>query len=121
MRWILALTLSLMPGLATAQDFPTRDGDVPFTRDDLLVRLRGADLVFYDNGVSRYYEDGRYSYTFYGDEQESAGGYYEVREGGIVCVEFITGQARCDKFVMNGARLVLIDQKGDRYPVRPDR
>lgn len=117
MRFLIAL---LLASPAFAMDFPLKSGDVPFDRAAMEARLSGKILTFYDNGKSRYYADGRYSYTYFGDERESAGGYWRVTDEGVVCVEFITGHARCDLYVQNGARLVLIDAKGDRYPVRPE-
>jgi hypothetical protein len=101
-----------------AQDFPTRDSDHLFSPSELTSRLSGKILTYFDNGKSRYYADGRYSYTFFGDARESTGGYWTVRDDSAVCVEFITGQTRCDLFVQSGERLVLVDQKGDRYPVK---
>lgn len=117
MRFLIAL---LIASPAAAQEFPLPQGDARFERAALIERLSGQILTFYDNGKSRYYEDGRYSYTYFGDPRESAGGYWTVTDEGVVCVEFITGHARCDLYVQNGARLVLIDAKGDRYPVRPE-
>lgn len=110
--------LVICPAALWAQDFATRDGDTRFDRDAMVARLSGQDLVFFDNGRSRYYADGRYSYTYDGDPRESAGGYWTVDDAGVVCVSFITGHARCDLYVMNAGRLVLIDAKGNRYPVR---
>ena len=117
MKWILPL---LIASPAFADTFDLRDGDARLDREALIARLSGQVLTFYDNGKSRYYTDGRYSYTYFGDERESAGGYWDVTEDGRVCVEFITGHARCDVFVTSGGRLVLLDEKGDRYPVRPE-
>ena len=116
MRFLIAL---LFASPAFAQDFSLNAGDQRFDRLALHDRLSGQTLTFYDNGKSRYYEDGRYSYTYFGDPRERAGGYWQVTEDGAVCVVFITGHSRCDLYVQNGDRLVLIDAKGDRYPVRP--
>lgn len=117
MRFLIAL---LIASPALAQEFPLSVGDQRFDPAALEERLSGQTLTFYDNGKSRYYVDGRYSYTYFGDVRESAGGYWRVTDQGVVCVEFITGHARCDLLVQNGARLVLIDAKGDRYPVRSE-
>jgi len=122
MRWILALLMlspAVTPVAAQTDRFAIQSGDQRFDRESIVSRLTGKTLTFYDNGKSRYYEDGRYSYTYFGDERESAGGYWTVRDDGVVCVSFITGHARCDMFVQNGPRLILLDEKGDRYPVRP--
>ncbi|MCT4556685.1 MAG: hypothetical protein N4A61_01370 [Pelagimonas sp.] len=112
------ISLLLLPTVLFAQDYPMRAGDVRIAPDALEKRLSGRDLIYYDNGRSRYYDDGRYSYTFDGDTAESTGGYWTVTPAGLVCAEFITGQSRCDLFVENAGRLVLIDQTGARYPVK---
>lgn len=103
---------------AVAQDFATKDGDTPFDRLGLTDALSGQTLAFYDDGQSKYYEDGRYSYT-YGNDGGTAYGYWDVGETGAVCVEFLNEATRCDMYVMNGDRMILIDEDGHRFPVRP--
>jgi hypothetical protein len=112
------LPLLILPTALIAQDYPLRDTDQRLSPTELTERLSGRDLVYFDNGRSRYYAEGRYSYTFDGDIRESNGGYWQVTQDGQVCAQFITGHSRCDLFVENAGRLVLIDSKGGRYPVK---
>ncbi len=115
MRYLLAL---LIAGPAFAQEYAVRAGDETFAAEALERRLSGRSLVFYDDGRSEYYPDGRYTYTYAGDGG-TAYGYWRVTEAGEVCVDFVTGFSRCDLYVMNGGRLLLLTDKGARFPVRP--
>ncbi|MCT4611196.1 MAG: hypothetical protein N4A70_18570 [Pelagimonas sp.] len=117
MKRLIPLAL-LAPLPLFAQDFSLREDDQRIPPAELAERLSGRDLIYYDNGRSRYYADGRYSYTFDGDVMESAGGYWTIKEDGTICAEFISHRARCDLFVENNGRLVLIDEQGGRYPVK---
>lgn len=105
--------------MAQAQTaYDLRSNDARFSQDAMTERLSGQVVTFYDDGQSEYYVDGRYTYT-YGGEGGTAYGYWQVREDGAVCIEFVNGFGRCDLFVMDGARMVLLDERGDRFPVRP--
>ena len=118
----LCLCLGLMAPMAlTAQDAPyaQRDSDTALTVQALQTRLFGQILTFYDDGQSEYYPDGRYTYTYAGNGG-TAYGYWRIEADGAVCVDFVNGFARCDRYVMAGAQLVLLDEKGARYPVRPN-
>ncbi|MFV2053979.1 hypothetical protein [Aliiroseovarius sp. YM-037] len=115
---LLTLALILSASAATAQqDWPTRDTDTLFTREGLRDRLVGQSITFYDDGVSQFAEDGVYAYTY--DQGGTAFGEYVIGEDSTVCVNFQNGFTRCDLFVAAGDQLVLITEKGDRYPVRP--
>ena len=116
MRLVMGAAL-LMAQQATAQDWATRDGDAYLTPGQMLEQVVGRDLTFYDDGVSLYSADGTYSYTY--DGGDTAFGTYEIGENGVVCTVFQNGFDRCDLIVRNGVQLVVITQKGDRYPVRP--
>jgi hypothetical protein len=116
MRILTVLTL-LIAGTAHAQGFDQRSNDFPLTAEELQTRLSGQILTFYDDGQSEFFPDGRYSYT-YADEGGTAYGYWKITDG-AVCVSFLNGFERCDLYVSDGARLVLLDEKGARYPVRP--
>lgn len=108
----------LMAGSATAQNFATKNGDEVFDRFALTNFLAGKVLVFYDDGKSQYYDDGRYSYTYAGDGG-TAYGYWDVSENGAVCITFLNEATRCDLYVMNGERMIMIDENSNRFPVRP--
>jgi hypothetical protein len=68
--------------------------------------------------VSHFYNDGRYTYAYDMGAGGYAYGYFEVAEDSTVCIAFVNGFSRCDAFVENGGRLVLITRDGDRFPIR---
>ncbi len=107
---IFALPLS-------AKEWPVKPGDVPLSQTE-LDGLAGRTLTFYDDGQSRYSAGGAYSYTY--ASGESAFGTYSIAEDGSICIAYRNGFSRCDLYVHSGERLILIDEKGDRYPVRPE-
>ncbi len=98
-----------------AAEWPTKPGDVPLTPEELEA-LAGRTLTFYDDGQSKYSAGGAYSYTY--ASGESAFGTYSIAGDGSVCIAYRNGFSRCDLYVRSGERLILIDEKGDRYPVR---
>ena len=119
MRWLLAaLLLSATP--VTAQDWAFRDGDLALDGAAVSDQIVGRVLVFYDDGQSRHDAGGAYSYTY---SLENGGGTafgtFEVAEDGVVCIGFRHGFSRCDRYVLNGSRLVLLTEDGQRFPVRP--
>lgn len=116
MRMLLFLLLSATT--LHAQGFGMRDGDTTMTGAALEDRISGQVLTFYDDGKSEFYTDGRYSFTYAGDGG-TAYGYWRMEDSGAVCVDFVNGFSRCDLFVMNAGRMLLLDEKGNRYPVRP--
>lgn len=112
--------LTAMVGAANAQDWALRDGDEPLPLLEMRHSLLGADIEFYDGGRSRYSAGGAYSYTYapeYGGG--TAFGTFAFREDGIVCASFRNGFSRCDMFVRNEGRLVLLTEDGERFPVMP--
>jgi len=115
---ILSLALTALP--AFAQDtYAFREGDEALAADRLQDRLSGRTLTFFDDGVSEYYDDGRYTYT-YAENGGTAYGYWRIAEDGAICVDFVNGFARCDHIVQSGGRLILLDARGERYPIRPE-
>lgn len=103
-----------------AEEWVTRPGDVPLQTAELAA-LAGQTLTFYDEGQSTYSAGGAYSYTYSAaNGGGTAFGTYSLAEDGSVCVKYRNGFSRCDLYVRNGERLILINQKGERYPVRPE-
>ncbi|WP_420586238.1 hypothetical protein [Ruegeria sp.] len=100
-----------------AADWPVKPGDVPLSPEELEA-LEGRTLTFYDDGQSKYSAGGAYSYTY--ASGQSAFGTYSIAEDGSICIAYRNGFSRCDLYVRSGDRLILIDEKGDRYPVRPE-
>jgi len=116
-RWIFLLCL--LPAMLAAEEIVPRDGDVLFDQATLDTRLRGTTIRFFDDGQSRFFEDGRYTYT-YANEGGTGYGYFEVGENSTICIEFVTGFSRCDLYVTDSAgRLTVITTSGDRFPTRP--
>lgn len=113
--WIGLLGVAVATPLA-AQSWNTRAEDQSFDAAALTARLSGHTLVYFDEGRSVYAEDGRYQYIYGGGGIWY--GHWKVTENSVVCVTFVTGVARCDRIVQNGARLVVQTADGMRFPVR---
>ena len=94
-----------------------RDTDVFFASGDLTDRLSGTMLEFYDGSTAQYSADGSYAYI-YQDGDPPFKGTWTVEDRGKVCVVFENGSDRCDHIVQNGDRMVLIIERGTRFPVR---
>ena len=102
-----------------AADQTHRSDDALFDRSSLDDRLRGQTIVFFDDGKSRFFEDGRYTYT-YANDGGTGYGYFAVNDDSTICIDFVTGASRCDLYVTDALnRLVVITANGDRFPVRP--
>lgn len=111
---VLALPLA-------AQELDTRPGDSLIPADALDSQLRGQEVIFFDDGVSHFYNDGRYTYAYDLGEGGYAYGYFNVTDDSTVCIEYVNGFSRCDAYIRNGDRLILITSDGDRFPVRDIR
>ena len=116
---ILSVALVLAGASADAQA-GLRDTDRPYGRAELAALQSGHAVEFHDGGVSRYRGDGAYSYK-YTETDRPYLGTYAVGEAGEVCVTFLTGVLRCDTFVADDQRMVLIIGDGTRFPVRDRR
>lgn len=116
-RYITALILTTIP--AWAQTWEPRDSDRLFAQTDLDTLLRGETITFFDDGESRFFDDGRYTYT-YANEGGTGYGYFTVMDDSTVCIAFVTGFSRCDLYVSDSSgRLTIITATGDRFPTRP--
>ena len=118
-RLFLILAICISTPLWAAE-WATKPGDVPLNQQELDA-LAGQTFTFYDDGQSRYSTGGAYSYSY--SETNVGGtafGTYRIAEDGSVCVDYRNGLSRCDLYVRSGDRLILINEKGERYPVRPD-
>ena len=120
MKYILILLILATP--AAAQDYSVRGNDDVFTPAALADMIHDRDLEYFDGGVSRYNADGSYAWT-YADNNGGAvlTGTHDIQEGGVVCITYDAGPQRCDMFVMSAARLVLLTDDGQRYPLREIR
>ncbi|MEM1374230.1 MAG: hypothetical protein AAGF78_07605 [Pseudomonadota bacterium] len=116
MRYLIFLLMvsSGAPSVASAQGL--REGDAVLGDAEMRLEVRGSTHTFFDGGQSFFSVTDSYSYTY--PDGAVAYGRYELRTGGIVCTFFTHGFERCDTYVRNGGRLVLIDAAGVRFPVR---
>ena len=119
MRLTLALlTTAVFVLPAASEEFPLLSGDTALTRAEVTQMTEGDDVVFFEGGMSRYSVGGAYSYT-YPNGGGTAFGTFEVTPDGLICIAFRNGHSRCDRFVRSHGRVVMITQKGDRFPIRP--
>jgi hypothetical protein len=103
---------------AAAAEWRLKPGDTPFAQAELEA-LPGQSFHFYDGGESLYGSDGAYSYTYSVENGGgTAWGTYRINGDGSICVDFVNGFARCDLYVRNGSRVILITEEGERFPVR---
>jgi hypothetical protein len=111
---ILVFTALACPALAA--DWALRATDRALTRDEVVALTAGQTMVFHDDGRSKYSVGGAYSYTY--ASGEAAYGTYDIADDGTVCVAYRNGFARCDRYVENGGKIVLLTEKGLRFPIR---
>ncbi|MEL6467898.1 MAG: hypothetical protein AAFQ58_23290 [Pseudomonadota bacterium] len=116
MRLLLALLLT--SSAAHAEGWAVRPSDTALDRLAVLALIEGRVLTFFDDGQSKFSVGGAYSYT-YANGGGTAFGAYEVGDDGTVCIAFRNGFGRCDRYVRSGERLVMLTQKGERFPIRP--
>ncbi|NDW43753.1 hypothetical protein [Ruegeria sp. PrR005] len=116
----LALAFSLVATPLMATEWRLKEGDRPLNAAELEA-LAGRTLTFYDDGRSTYSAGGSFSYSYSpANGGGTAFGTYTITEDGSICTLFRNGLSRCDLYVWNGTRLLLITEKGERYPVRPE-
>ncbi len=115
--WIGVLAVSLAVQSAWAQDWNLRRDDVVLDQAALALIADGGSLTYYDDGVSLFSAGGSYSYT-YANGGGTAFGRFRVEDQGQICIDYRNGFSRCDTYVRNGARLVLLTEKGERFPVK---
>ncbi|UWR42966.1 hypothetical protein K4F85_08865 [Phaeobacter inhibens] len=107
-----------VPSDVLAQDGAMWVDDQPYD-EEALAALSGQSFVFYDDGEALFGDDGAYSYTYSAaNGGGTAWGSYRVAQDGRVCVTFVNGMSRCDQYVTNRDRTVVITSDGQRFPVR---
>ncbi|MDW3224538.1 MAG: hypothetical protein R8G34_16940 [Paracoccaceae bacterium] len=116
-RCLLGTFLLALPVSASAQDWALRGDDRALSHAEVVALTDGQTLVFYDDGASQFSEGGAYSYTYAGGG--TAFGVYTIGPDGTVCIAYRNGFERCDRYVQSGARIVMLTQKGERFPLRP--
>ena len=113
----VVMVLALLGGVAEAQGL--REGDVVLSPDRLAQDVVGHTHTFFDGGQSFFSVTDSYTYTY--PDGGVAYGRYELADGGQVCTFFTHGVERCDTYVQAGARMVLITEAGERFPIRESR
>lgn len=119
MRSILIFLFAAAAQPLVAQDFAVRESDRILDADAMSTEVVGRTHQFFDGGISFFSVSGTYSYT-YTDGGRAYGTYALRDEGqdGVVCSSFDNGFSRCDKYVHDGTRLVLLTEDGNRFPVK---
>lgn len=108
--------LIFVSAAAQAQTWSDRAGDAALTGAALRHALLGRTHVFFDGGQARFSDGGAYSYTY--GSGGTAFGTFEIFDDGRVCTVFRHGFERCDRYVVNAGRLVLLTEDGLRFPIR---
>ena len=115
---LLSLTLLLVfASIAMADGWALRDTDRILSAEEVAALTHGQIIEFYDDGQSRYFEDGGYSYTYASGAQ--AFGRYNIESDGTVCIDYRNGFSRCDRYIEANGRIVLLTEGGLRFPIRP--
>src|SRR4051794_12529281 len=96
--------------LSDAQ-FPVSGRPGPVAADQLRRMITGQ-TVRIGAGSAHYGADGSYSFD------GASPGRYRVRNG-TICVDFDSGNARCDQVILEDGRYYLIDRQGRRSQFRP--
>ena len=119
---VLMMWLAFLAQPAFADGFSVRDGDRVLDAAAMLNDVVGRTHQFFDGGESFFSVSGTYTYT-YSDGGRAYGSYAlpDGGDGGIVCSEFDNGFSRCDMYVHDGTRLVLLTEDGNRFPVKDTR
>lgn len=116
MKKALSVCLLFLSGPLVAQDWALRDNDRALSREEVEALTAGQTILFYDDGRSKYSVGGAYSYTY--ASGEAAFGQYTISDDGTVCIQYRNGFSRCDRYVQSGDRVVLLTEKGLRFPIR---
>jgi len=112
----LAVLLLLLLALPAAAQTGLRATDTRFTGTGLADALSGNTVEFFDGSLATYRADARYEYRYAPGDPVWRGTWEATASE--VCVAFDNGRSRCDTFVRADDRLVLVIERGDRFPVR---
>ncbi len=119
MRLFILVLSSFSATAGLAQTFAPKTTDRVLDSAAMSRDVVGRTHQFFDGGISFYSVSGTYTYT-YSDGGRAYGTYQLSEDGadGVVCSAFANGFSRCDMYVHDGTRLVLITEQGDRFPVK---
>lgn len=116
MRFLIALLCLAAP--VSAQDWAFRTTDTVLDGPAVSALIEDNTLVYFDDGQSKFSAGGAYSYTYAGGGG-TAFGQYEIAQDGTVCIAYRNGFGRCDRYVENAGRFVMLTERGERFPIRP--
>lgn len=116
LRYVFGAIALLVASPSLAEGWKTRPGDTRMEQADLSSTVSGQTLTFYDGATAVFNRDGTYSYTYGGSGTWL--GEYKIGTDSTACVVFVTGVSRCDLYVMNKDRLVLITKNDLRFPIQ---
>lgn len=119
MRFGLVLILAALGQPVLADGFSVKNSDRVLDATAMSSDVVGRTHQFFDGGESFFSVSGTYTYT-YSDGGRAYGTYtlQDAGAGGVVCSEFDNGFSRCDMYVHDGERLVLLTEDGNRFPVK---
>jgi len=121
MRFIISVLLAFASS-AHAQEFAPKASDQILDVESMAARVVGRTHEFFDGGISFFSVSGTYTYTY--SDGGRAYGQYALQDdgaGGVFCSSFDNGFSRCDMYVDDGTRLVLLTEDGTRFPVKEVR
>jgi hypothetical protein len=93
---------------------PAYAAEVPATKQEIVKSFVGKTAWFSYGGHATYSADG--SYLYYDRSSGASRGKYTINDGSI-CVNFYTGHSRCDSIHKDGNDFILINNKGEKYPI----
>lgn len=115
MRCLIPLLLSAV----SAHAMGPRPADTPLDAQGMSEHVIGQTHEFFDGDRSFFSISGTYTYTY--ADGGVAYGHWEMPAGGtdgVICTFFRHGFSRCDRYVQNKGRILLITEEGTRFPVR---
>lgn len=114
--FLITLLVCTAP-IGVAESWAERASDTALTRAEVVELTAGQTLIFFDDGQSQFSVGGSYSYS-YGNNGGTAFGRFTVGDDGQVCIAYRNGFSRCDRYVHSGDRLVMLTEKGERFPIK---
>lgn len=115
LSWFLA-QFGMSPELVKAEEWFESRWEKTLNYAETRELVSGHTLTIPGFGQSTYHENGAYTFA-YEDQQTTQFGFFEVRNDGIVCVDFQNQSERCDVYVKDQGLLFLITEEGKRFPV----
>ena len=109
---VVVMTLTFTT--ANAFDWNIKNGDQRVTGKQVKSMVFGKIVKFKDGSKEHYKANG--TYVFQDNSKTYPPVDYKFFKDGKRCMYFDGGGRRCDMYVMNNGKLVLINAQGKRYP-----